>query len=84
MKLLKFYASWCAPCKGLSLVIESVKDQIDIVIEDVNIEENLDLSQQYGIRSVPTLVLVEDDGKEIKRVSGTMNENQFLEFIDVE
>ena len=84
MKLLKFYASWCAPCKNLTLVIEGVKDQIDVEIQEVNIEEDFELSQQYGIRSVPTLVLVDDDGKEIKKVSGTMNENQFLQFIDVE
>lgn len=84
MKVLKFYASWCAPCKGLAMIVEGVKDQIDTEVEDVNIEENIELAQKYGVRSVPTLVLVDDDGKEIKKKTGMMNEEQFLEFIDVE
>jgi thiol-disulfide isomerase/thioredoxin len=37
MKLLKFYATWCAPCKGLSIVIDGVKDQLDTIIEDIDI-----------------------------------------------
>jgi len=82
MKLLKFYATWCAPCKGLSTVIDALKDQIDTVIEDVNIEDNIELAQKYAVRSVPTLVLVDDNGEEVKRVTGMLNEQQFLEFVE--
>lgn len=82
MKLLKFYATWCAPCKGLSIVIDGVKDQIDTVIEDINIEDNIELSQKYGVRTVPTLVLVNDDGEVVKKATGMMNEQQFLEFVE--
>jgi thioredoxin 1 len=84
MKVLKFYASWCAPCKGLSTVVEGIKDQVDVPFEDVNIEEQMDLAAKYGIRSVPTMVIVDEDGVEIKRQSGMLNEEQLLAFIDVE
>lgn len=84
MKVLKFYATWCAPCKGLSMVVNGIKDQVEIPFEDVNIEEQMDLAAKYGIRSVPTMVIVNDEGVEIKRQSGMLNEEQLLAFIDVE
>lgn len=84
MKLLKFYATWCEPCKGLAMIINGAKDKIDMPIEDVNIEENMDLALQYGIRSVPTLVVVDEDGNAIKKNVGVLNESQLLDFLIVQ
>jgi thioredoxin 1 len=84
MKVLKFYATWCAPCQGLSMVVNGIKDQVNIPFEDVNIQEQLEIAAKYGIRSVPTMVIVDDEGVEIKRQSGMLNEEQLLAFIDVE
>ena len=81
MKLLKFYAPWCQPCKGLSMVMEGAKDKISVTIQEVNIDEDIDTAVQYGIRSVPALILVEDDGTEIKRNVGMLNEAQLIDFI---
>lgn len=80
MKTIKrFTASWCAPCKGLAMVIESINT--DIPIEVIDIDENLDLAQKYQVRSVPTLIMFEDD-TEIKRSTGIMNESQLTEWIN--
>jgi thioredoxin 1 len=84
MKVLKFYATWCAPCKGLSMIVDGIKDQVDIPFEDIDIQEQLEIAAKYGIRSVPTMVIVDDEGVEIKRQSGMLNEEQLLSFIDVE
>ena len=83
MKLKKFYADWCGPCKGLTMVINGAKDKIDIPIEEVNIDNEIMESVQFNVRSVPTMVLVDDAGKEIKRAVGMMNEAQLLEFLKV-
>ena len=83
MKLKKFYADWCGPCKGLTMVINGAKDKIDIPIEEVNIDNEIMESVQFNVRSVPTMVLVDDAGKEIKRAVGMMNETQLLEFLKV-
>jgi len=83
MKVKKFYAEWCGPCKGLSMVIAGAKDKITIPIEEVNIDEEIMESVQYDVRSVPMLVLLDDNGKEIKRQSGMMSETQLLEFLKV-
>jgi thioredoxin 1 len=81
MKALKFYATWCEPCKALSKIIEGAQDKITMPIEDIDIEQNMELAQKYGIRGVPALVIVDEDGKEIKRQSGMLMEDKLLEFL---
>lgn len=81
-KLLKFSASWCAPCKILSVTIERMRDTIEIPIEEFDIDKFPILSGRYGIRSVPTMLLVDTEtGDEIKRVTGNQSESTILDFI---
>jgi thioredoxin 1 len=81
MKLLKFYAEWCGPCKGLTKIIDGAKDKIDIPVEEYDIDNEMMMVQEYKIRSVPTMVLVDDTGTEIKRQVGMVNEEKLLEFL---
>lgn len=81
MKVLKFYADWCGPCKGLTEVIKNAGDKITIPVENVNIDENIFLAQEFRVRSVPTMVLVDDTENEIKRHVGLVNEEKLLEFL---
>jgi len=83
MKVLKFYADWCGPCKGLSMVIKGAGDKITIPIDEVNIDNELMTSVEYGVRSVPTMVLLDENGTELKRMVGAMNEEQLLDFLKV-
>ena len=82
MKVLKFQASWCQPCKMLSRTVEEAKDKINVPIEEVDIDENTELAKKFNIRGVPTLVLVDDSGATIRSKSGFMNEKQLLEFVN--
>ena len=82
MKVLKFQASWCGPCKGLSMVIKGAGDKITMPIEEVDIDNNVFMSTQFNIRSVPTLVMVDDKEKEIKRVTGMLQENELIEWLN--
>lgn len=83
MKVLKFYAEWCGPCKGLSMVIKSAGDKITVPINEVNIDEELMTSVEYGVRSVPTMILLDENDVELKRHVGTLNEEQLLDFLKV-
>ena len=83
MKVLKFYADWCGPCKGLSMVIKGAGDKITIPIDEVNIDNELMTSVEYGVRSVPTMILLDEHGTELKRMVGAMNEEQLLDFLKV-
>ena len=81
MKALKFYATWCGPCKSLSQIIEGAADKFTIPIEEVDIDNNMDLAIEYGVRGVPVMVLLDDAGKEIRRQAGVMTEDKLLEFL---
>ena len=83
MKVLKFYADWCGPCKGLSMVIKGAGDKITVPIDEVNIDNELMTSVEYGVRSVPTMILIDENCTELKRMVGAMNEEQLLDFLKV-
>jgi thioredoxin 1 len=83
MKLLKFYAEWCGPCKMQSTIIKNAGDKITTKIEDVDIDQNVFMATQFNVRSVPTMVLVDDQDKEIKRKVGVLKESELLEWLSV-
>ena len=66
-KVLRFTASWCQPCKMLAKNLESIKT--DIPIEVIDIDSETEKAKQYGIRGVPTLIMLDGD-KEVKRNVG--------------
>lgn len=78
-KILKFAASWCQPCKMLSKTIAGM--EIETPIEEIDIDEQEELAIQYQIRSVPTLVMLDDD-KEVKRVTGMQSSTQLEAWIN--
>ena len=63
------------------MVISGAKDKISIPIEEIDIDQNMDAVKKYNIRGVPVLILAEDDGTEIDRMTGTADEKKLLEFI---
>lgn len=67
--LVDFYATWCGPCKMLSLVIDNLSKKNDILILKVNVDEEIELARKYNVESIPTLVLL-DNEKEVKRTVG--------------
>jgi thioredoxin 1 len=81
MKAIKFYAEWCQPCKMLSRIMEDVSDQITTQVENIDIDTDMDTAIKYGVRGVPTIVLVDDDGNELARKVGMMNEQELITFL---
>jgi thioredoxin 1 len=70
LKVLKFSASWCGPCKQLAPIFEQVKSAVDgVSFQDVDVDNNSALAIQYKVRGVPTIV-IEKDGQEVKRIVG--------------
>jgi thioredoxin 1 len=69
MKILVFTASWCNPCKALKQSLAS--QGISTNITFVDIDDEPELTQQYGIRSVPTTIVLDEKSKETARISGS-------------
>lgn len=81
--LAVFSASWCGPCKMLSLETKKLDEKGTIDIYYIDIDLNEELTEKYEIHSVPTLIIFEN-GNETKRISGYMRLNELEEWIDSE
>ena len=68
--LLDFWASWCGPCRMLSPVVDEVaEERTDVKVGKVNVDEQPDLAAQFGVMSIPTL-LVFEQGKLVRQAVG--------------
>ena len=82
--LIDFYADWCGPCRRMiPTLTEMAKEYSDkITIAKVNVDQNPNLSREFGVRGIPMFVLIED-GVETKRVSGSKSKKQLLEICNI-
>ena len=80
--VLYFTAEWCNPCQRTRPVAEELKRDglVDFIFVDADSE--IQLLEQFGIKSIPTYILLED-GLEVKRMNGAKTRQEFLDFINV-
>ena len=78
--ILYFSAPWCGPCKVMSPLIEQMGQQGRFRVKKVNVDYEASITQQYNIKNVPTMVLTDLEGNEIRRKIGQMSEQQILDF----
>ena len=81
--LLDFWAEWCGPCKMIAPLLEEVAvshaDKLAVV--KLNVDENPNTAQKFGIRSIPTLMLFKDGAVQAQKM-GAMPKSQLEEFLD--
>ena len=78
-KIIYFSAQWCGPCKQFAPVINQLQSE-GINIQKVDVDKDNTLSAQYGVRNIPTLVLVDGNGTELNRRVGTGSPTDILNF----
>src|SRR5947209_11254370 len=81
--LVDFWAEWCAPCRMLAPTVEAVADKYaaSARIVKLNVDYNPSVSQRYGIKGIPTLILFKN-GKEEERVVGATSEQVISRLLD--
>lgn len=81
--LLDFWAEWCGPCKMIAPVLDEIAEEYDgkITVAKLNIDENPDTPPKYGVRGIPTLMLIKNGNIEATKV-GAVSKSQLTAFID--
>ncbi len=68
--LVDFFADWCMPCVMLAPIIEELAESMkNVKFAKINVDENQEYAEKFGVRSIPTLIIFKD-GKEVERIVG--------------
>lgn len=79
--LLDFYAEWCGPCHMVSPLIDEIADENpEFLVGKINIEQELELAQAFGVVSIPTLVVMKN-GKIVNQSTGARPKSQILDML---
>ncbi len=80
--IIDFYADWCGPCRTMSPIIDEIAEEKadTIKVGKVNVDENQDLAMEYGVMSIPTIVILKN-GKLEKTFVGVRNKSEILNAI---
>lgn len=81
MKILKFSSATCMPCKQMAKVIDELDDDTKSLFEEYTSENDITKFMKFNVRSVPTLIAVDESGNELRRSTGMMTEDKLIEFI---
>ena len=80
--LIDFWATWCGPCKMIAPFIEEIAaERDDILVGKVDVDQEMDLAMQFGITSIPTLILLKD-GKAAATMVGYRPKADILKMLD--
>lgn len=82
MKVLDFYADWCGPCQMLKPILEQIEaEHPEVEFEAINIDEQQELAEKYSVMSIPTLVVLDDDGEVRETLVGLRSKTEIEKVI---
>lgn len=81
--LVDFWAPWCSPCRMIAPVVDELATDFDgkVKVGKVNVDDNRDIAIEYGVMSIPTLIIFKD-GKAVDRVVGYKSKNELASLLE--
>ncbi len=81
--LVDFWAPWCSPCRMIAPIIDEIAAEYygKVKVGKVNVDENREIAMEYGVMSIPTLIVFKD-GKAVDRVVGFKSKNDLKALLD--
>jgi thioredoxin 1 len=80
VKVLRFTATWCQPCKSLEAMLDTT--QTKMIINKIDIDEDNETPVTFGVRSVPTMVKLDENDNVISRITGVPTKEKLMEFLN--
>ncbi len=79
--LIDFYADWCGPCRMVAPIVDQIaEEKTDIAVGKINIDEQPELAEKYGVMSIPTLIVIKDR-EVVNKGTGVQPKGKLLEWL---
>ena len=81
--VMYFTATWCGPCKAFRPIVEQASQETGKYVQFIDVDQNKHMAEQFEIRSVPTIIVTNDAGQVVNRMSGLQSKSTVTSLLSI-